>query len=226
MPDNPFTELLNEFRTVFKGRGSTLDAVLSPLVYLVVNAVWGLTPAVGASLGTAALLFVLRLMRRQPWQYALIGMAGAGLAAGLSLVTRQVENFFLPAIISSAVTLLVSLASLLIRRPLAALASHLTRGWPLGWFRHERVRPAYMEVTWMWSALIALRLALQVTLYLSENAASLAWVNILLGWPVTIAVLAVSYLYGIRRLQKLGGPGVEEFEQNAPPPWQGQKRGF
>jgi len=78
----------------------------------------------------------------------------------------------------------------------------------------------------MWAGFIALRLALQVTLYLDQAAGTLAWVNILLGWPVTIAVLVISYLYGIDRLQKLGGPSVEEFEQNAPPPWQGQKRGF
>ncbi len=78
----------------------------------------------------------------------------------------------------------------------------------------------------MWAGFIALRLALQVTLYLNQAAGTLAWVNILLGWPVTIAVLVLSYLYGTWRLQKLGGPGVAEFEQGTPPPWQGQKRGF
>jgi hypothetical protein len=39
-------------------------------------------------------------------------------------------------------------------------------------------------------------------------------------------VLAVSYVYGIWRLRKLGGPGVEEFESGKEPPWDGQTRGF
>jgi hypothetical protein len=50
--------------------------------------------------------------------------------------------------------------------------------------------------------------------------------NILLGWPATILLLVVSYLYGTWRLQNLSGPSVEEFEQGAKPPWDGQRRGF
>ena len=226
MSENRFNELLEEFRTVFKGRGSTIDAIISPLVFLVINAIWGLTAAMWTSLAIAAALTVLRLVRRQPWLYALFGMLGVALAIGLSLLTRQAQNFFLPTLITSGGTLLACIITIIIHRPLAALSSHLTRSWPLAWYAHPKVRPAYSEVTWMWTGLIALRLALQVTLYLDQAAGTLAWVNILLGWPVTIAVLVISYLYGIDRLQKLGGPSVEEFEQNAPPPWQGQKRGF
>jgi hypothetical protein len=226
MSNNKFQELLQEFRTVMGGRGITTDAILSPLVFVIINTVWGLTAAMWAALGVAAALTVLRLVRRQPWVYALGGMAGVALAIGLSVLTKQAQNFFLPTLISSSLTLLVCIISVVVRRPLAALASHLTRGWPLAWFWHPKVRPAYSEVTWIWAAYITLRLALQAYLYLQKAAGTLAWVNILTGWPVTIAVLAISYIFGIWRLQKLGGPGVDEFEQNAPPPWQGQKRGF
>ncbi len=226
MTENRFNELLEEFRTVFKGRGSTIDAIISPLIFLIVNAIWGLTPAMWAALAIAAILTVLRLVRQQPWVYALFGMLGVALAIGLSLLTRQAENFFLPTLVTSGGTLLACLVTLVIRRPLAALSSHLTRSWPLDWYAHPKVRPAYSEVTWMWAALFALRLALQTSLYLNQDAGTLAWVNILLGWPVTITVLVISYLYGTWRLQKLGGPSVEEFQQATPPPWQGQKRGF
>ncbi len=76
MSENRFNEILEEFRTVFKGRGSTIDAVISPLVFLVINAIWGLTAAMWTSLAIAATLTVLRLVRRQPWLYALFGMLG------------------------------------------------------------------------------------------------------------------------------------------------------
>jgi len=226
MPDNRFSEILEEFRTVTQGRGSTTDAVLPPLVFVIANAIGGLTAAIWAALGIAVVLFVLRLLRVQPWKYALFGLGGVALAIGLSLFTRQAQNFFLPAIITSGLTLLACFVTLIIQRPLAALSSHISRNWPLAWYQHEKVRPAYVEVTWMWTALFTLRLATQVALYLSENAAELTWANLLLGWPVTVGVLVISYFYGTRRLQKLGGPGVEEFTQNAPPPWEGQKRGF
>ena len=226
MPDNRLNEILEEFRTVTKGSGSTMDAILPPLVFVIANAVGGLTTAIWAALGIAVGLFMLRLLRKQPWKYALIGLGGVALAIALSLFTRQAQNFFLPSIVTSGITLLACFVTLLIRRPLAALSSHISRNWPLAWYQHKKVLPAYTEVTWMWTGLIALRLALQLALYLSENAANLTWANLLLGWPVTVGVLIISYFYGTQRLQKLGGPSVDEFKENAPPPWQGQKRGF
>jgi Protein of unknown function (DUF3159) len=226
MSDNRLNEILEEFRTVTQSRGNTMDAVMPSLVFVIANAIGGLTTAIWAALGIAVVLFVLRLLRKQPWKYALFGLGGVALAIGLSLFTQQAQNFFLPAIITSGLTLLACFVTLIIRRPLAALSSHISRNWPLVWYQHEKVRPAYSEVTWMWTALFALRLATQIALYLSENAAELTWANLLLGWPVTVGVLVISYFYGTRRLKKLGGPSVEEFTQNAPTPWEGQKRGF
>lgn len=226
MRNNKLQELFEEFRTVFSGRAATIDAVIAPLIFVIVNALWGLTAAMWTALAIAVVLTGLRVVRRQPWLYALLGMLGVALAIGLSLLTRQAENFFLPALLTGGGTLLACLITLIIRRPLAALSSHLTRSWPMEWYAHPRVRPAYSEVTGMWAVFFALRLTLQTSLYLNQDAGTLAWANALLGWPVTIAVLVISYLYGTWRLQKLGGPSVEEFQQGSPPPWQGQTRGF
>lgn len=119
-----------------------------------------------------------------------------------------------------------TLVSLMIGKPVAAWLSHLTRGWPLEWFWRADVKPAYREVTWIWALLIAARLGIQVYLFQRGDAAALAWANTLLGWPVTIAVLVLSYIYGIWRLRSLGGPGVHEFRAGKNPPWEGQTRGF
>lgn len=47
-----------------------------------------------------------------------------------------------------------------------------------------------------------------------------------LGLPVTISVLVLSYIYGVWRLKKLGGPGIEEYRKKSPRPWKGQMKGF
>jgi hypothetical protein len=78
----------------------------------------------------------------------------------------------------------------------------------------------------MWAAFIAARLMVQYALYQQANVSLLGWANVLLGWPVTIAVLVVSYLYGIWRLAKLKGPSVAEFISHQPAPWKGQRKGF
>jgi hypothetical protein len=114
----------------------------------------------------------------------------------------------------------------IVKRPLVALTSHLARGWPLKWYWHPRVRPAYGEVTLVWAVFFALRLAVQWFLFQEAEAAIFGLLSVLMGWPATIVLLVVSYLYGTWRLRNLGGPSVEEFEKGSEPPWEGQQRGF
>lgn len=220
------SELSEEFRTVFSGRTNTVDTILPPLLYALVNLWIGLLPAALSALALAVLLMVLRLIRKQPWYYAFSGLVLTLLAAGLAWFTQNAASFFLPDLISSSVQLTAALLSIGAGKPLAAWTSHLTRAWPKEWYWLPTIKPAYTEVTWMWAALIAARLFVQFTLYQQANIGLLGWVNALLDWPVTIAVLVVSYLYGIGRLAKLGGPSVQEYLSGQPAPWKGQRRGF
>ncbi len=218
------SEIKEELASVLSGK--TIDALIPPLVYAGVNALFGLDTAVIAALLTAIVLGLWRMFLKQTWIYALGGMLGVILAAGLAFLTRNAVGFFLPGLISSSILLFIALSSLLIGKPLAAWASHLTRGWPLHWFWRKDIKPAYREVTLIWALFIGGRFAIQVLLYQRGQASELAWANTLLGWPVTIMILVVSYVYGIYRLKNLGGPGVDEFIAGDEPPWVGQTRGF
>jgi hypothetical protein len=217
-------EIWEELKSVLSGK--TFDTLLPPIIYVIANAIFGLQTAVIVALVTAVALGVLRLLRKEKWHYALGGLLAVGLAAGLALLTRNAASYFIPAIISSGLLVLAAVITNIIGKPLAAWASHLSRGWSLDWFWRKDVRPAYTEVTWMWAFFFAIRLGLQILLFQQGDAAQLAWANTLLGWPVTIVVLVISYVYGIWRLRNLGGPGVDEFEEGKDPPWKGQTRGF
>jgi uncharacterized membrane protein len=219
-------ELLQEFRTVFSGRTNTLDAVIPSLLYALMNMVAGLLPATIFALALAALLTVFRLVRKQSWTYALSGMALTLFAAGLAWYTQNAANFYLPGLISSGALFAGALVSNLVKKPLAAWTSHLSRAWPREWYWLPDVRPSYSEVTWMWVGFIAARLFAQFALYRQSNVGLIGVANIMLGWPTTIAVLVISYLYGSWRLKKLGGPSVEEFTTHQPPPWKSQIKGF
>jgi hypothetical protein len=219
-------ELLQEFRTVFSGRTNTADTIIPPLLYALVNMLAGLLLATISALVLAAFLTVLRLVRKQSWLYALSGLVLTLLAAGLAWYTQNAASFFLPDLLTSGVLLAAALLSILAGKPLAAWSSHLTRAWPKEWYWLPNICPAYTEVTWIWAAFIAVRLIAQYYFYQQGNVSLLGWANVLLGWPVTIVVLVISYLYGIWRLAKLAGPSVEEFLSHQPAPWKGQKRGF
>jgi hypothetical protein len=193
---------------------------------VLVNNARGLETAAISAVIFALLIGLIRLLRKETISYAFGGLAMVILAATLAFLTRDATNYFIPAIASSALLLTASLVSLLAGKPLAAWASHLTRGWPLDWFWRSDVKPAYLEVTWFWSLILLGRLAIQVLLYLAGDAARLAWANVLLGWPITIPILIFTYIYGLWRLRRLDGPGVDEYRENKEPPWQGQTRGF
>jgi hypothetical protein len=218
-------ELLSEFRAVV-GNVGLLDMILPPVLFLLLNGLAGLNAAMAGALGTAGLIAILRLRQKQSLFYALAGMASVGLAIALVYLLGRSEGYFLPGIVNDALTVALALVSLAIRKPMVAWTSYFARRWPLEWYWHARVRPAYSEVTLVWVAFFALRLFWQVTLFQGNNLGQLALVNALTGWPAIIILLIVSYLYGTWRLAVLRGPSVEEFRNNLPAPWQGQRRGF
>jgi len=219
-------ELGEELGTVLAGRSNLADSILPPVIFVVLNALLSFEYALWGSLAIAALLTAIRLARRQPWQYALGGLGGIALAVLIARSLGRVEGYFLPGLVTGAGTVVLCVVSAIAGRPVVAWTSHLARGWPLDWYWHPSVRPAYSEVTWLWALFFALRLLLQVALFQREAAGLFAALNVLTGWPATIVLLVISYLYGLWRLEHLRGPSVEEFRQGVEPPWMGQRRGF
>jgi len=219
-----FTEIKEELLSVVKGK--TVDAIIPPFVYIVANALLDLKSASALAIAIALVLVGIRLKTKKSWKYAFSGFLGVAIAAAFALFADNATNYYFPKLITSAGLILITGLSLLAKRPLVAWLSHLSRGWPLDWFWRPDVRPAYTEVTLFWLGLFSMRAALQFTLFFSDNVAGLFLVNTLLGLPVTLLVLIVSYIYGVWRLKRLGGPGIEEHKQNLPKPWKGQTRGF
>jgi hypothetical protein len=219
-------ELTEEFRTVFVGRSNMADSIVPPILFVAINALAGLQYAVWSSLAVALLITVVRLVRRDPIRNALGGFGAVLLAVLVARLLGRAEGYLLPAIVTGGLTFVVCVVSVLAGRPMVAWTSHLARRWPLRWYWHPRVRPAYDEVTWMWALFFATRWALQLALFQGAAPGFLAIANVAMGWPATIVLLAVSYLYGTWRLRGLRGPSVKEYKEGAEPPWTGQSRGF
>ena len=219
------SELLEEFRSVL-GKVGLLDTILPPVLFLALNSFLGFQAAVGGALALAILIAVIRLSRKQSLLYSLAGIGSVGLAIALAWFLGRSEGYFLPGIVNGGITVALALVSLLIRKPMVAWTSFIARRWPLDWYWHSHVRPAYSEVTIAWTLFFAVRLVWQVILFQGNNVNQLAFVNFLLGWPALIILLVFSYLYGTWRLGNLSGPSVEEFRNKVAPPWEGQKRGF
>ncbi|MGC9312439.1 MAG: DUF3159 domain-containing protein [Sediminispirochaetaceae bacterium] len=221
-----FTDIYDELKKLVFSRPDMMDLVLPPLVFLILHFAAGLYPALFVSLFMTIGFLIYRWTRKEPVKRSLEGLLVILIAFALVFLLKREEGVFLPSMLTGAVTAVLAPLSIAAKRPLVAWMSFISRGWPLEWYRHPRVRPAYTETTWLWALYFSLRLAGQIIYFQQGNVDQLVFLNFLLGWPGILGLLIITYIYGIIRLGKLGGPSVEEFRNGTDPPWEGQKKGF
>lgn len=202
-------------RDLLADRRVLVDSVLPPIVFVAANALGGLGIAAAAALGLSAVLLVVRLARRQRPLYALSGLGGVVLGVGVALWSRDAAGFFLPGILTNAAMAVLCVVTILVRRPLIAWTGAAIYGWPLEWYWHPRVRPAYSEVTWAWAALYGAKALLQWRLAEAGELGWLAVARLATGWPAFALLLVASYAYVNWRLARLGGPSVEAYGGSA-----------
>jgi drug/metabolite transporter (DMT)-like permease len=217
-------EIIQELNFVLKGK--TLDTLLPPLVFIISLNQFDLKTAILASLILSFLLLLIRFLKKEKVFYALLGLIGILIASVFSILGNNPKTFFIPDVLGSFFVVLLVVYTLIVKRPLAIYASHLTRGWPLDWFLRKDVLPAYKEVTYVWLFYFIFRLVMDVWFFSQNQLERLVWFNTVVGYPLLILVLIISYVYGIYRLRKLNGPSVDEFIQGKEPPFRGQTKGF
>lgn len=217
------SELVDELRGVLRGR-PVVDGAIPVLVFGLL-AGWSVAWASGIAVAIGLVLLVVRRVIGGSGVWALGGIGGVALGAVLAVTFDDAGGFFIPGIVRGGGVAVIGLVSLLLPLPMVSWTSIVFRRWPAGWYRHPRVRPAYAETTVLWVLFFGAR-ALAQYVALDAGATVQSVLAIVLGWPATIALLVVTYVYGTWRLRHLGGPSVEEFEAGAEPPFEGQRRGF
>lgn len=217
-------DILEELVMIFKGK--TLDTIVPPLLFVFAQSRMTLLNAVMFAVVLSFFIGLYRLFKRQAITYAFGGLISVLIASAFALYANNASNYYLPGILSTSFLFGLILVSALIDKPLAVFASHLTRGWTLAWFWRDDIKPAYREVTWFWVVMFGLSAGVQWLFYLNDNVNALVWVTSLFGLPFTVFVLVVTYVYGLWRLKRLKGPGIEEFNQGKEAPFKGQTRGF
>ncbi|MCU1404629.1 MAG: hypothetical protein JWQ43_932 [Glaciihabitans sp.] len=153
-----------------------------------------LTISVLVPVVVAVAFVVARAVSRTVITPAIAGAIGIALTATLSLVTNRAENNFLPGIVINVAMLLVLLVSISVRWPLIGIFIGLIVGEGTEWRADRIKRRAFTIATWIWVIPSAIRVAIQVPLYLAERADLLAATKLLTGIPLYIAALWVTWL--------------------------------
>lgn len=173
------------------------ESILPGLVFLVVFTVTReLTPSLVAALAGAAVFTVVRLIQRRPLTQALAGVVGVGISAWLANTTGKAEDFYLPGFFTNAAYIVAMVISILAKWPVAGLLFGFIRNEGLDWRKDPARLKAYRLGTWIIVAVLALRLAVQVPLYLMgpDGLTALATTRLIMGAPLYILGVWVAWL--------------------------------
>lgn len=177
------------------------------VVFVVVNAVTGLMPAIWAAVGVALAIAVVRVVRREPLQPAISGLLGVVVCSFIAYRSGDAKGFFLLGIWTSLVYGAVFLVSVVVRWPLVGAAWSALNGTGFEWRRHRRAMRGYDLATLAWVVVFAAKFVVQQWLYASDQTGWLAVARIAMGYPLTGLALLVT-VWAIRRATKV----AEEVE--------------
>jgi hypothetical protein len=140
-------------------------SVVPVVVFVAVNPLAGLQPAIWASLGVALALGVWRLVRREALQPAVSGILGVAVCAFIAYRTGEARGFFLYGIWYSLVAGVALMVSVVARRPLVGVLWSVLNGSGYGWRTNRRARFAFDVATVVWAVVLLARFVVQRYLY-------------------------------------------------------------
>lgn len=188
------------------GVRGVVESVAPGLLFVVVYLATGqsLGPALVAAAGAAVLAVIIRLVQRTPVTQAFSGLLGVGIGVVWAWRTGDASDYFAYGLWVNGLYLVGTLASILVGWPLVGLVMGLfTKGGPLSggpwsaavaWRSDPALRRTYSLATWPWVAMFAVRLAVQVPLYYSQDIGWLGTAKLAMGLPLTALALWISWL--------------------------------
>ena len=181
--------------TAMGGIRGIVESILPGLGFLLIYAITHeLAPAVLIPLAVAVVFVILRVVMRQPWTSAAVGVLGVGISAGLALLTGRPEDNFLPGFFINGAFLVGLVVSIAVRWPLIGVISGLITGEGQGWREDRAKARVALIATLLWCGLFAIRLVVELPLYFAGNATGLATAKLILGVPFYAAMLWVTWL--------------------------------
>ncbi|MBO3084205.1 DUF3159 domain-containing protein [Cellulomonas fengjieae] len=188
------------------GVRGVIESVAPGLLFVVVYIASGqrLTPALVAASGAAVLAVIVRLAQRTPVTQAFSGLLGVGIGVVWAWRSGDASDYFAYGLWVNVVYLVGTLASVLAGWPLVGLVMGLFRpegplsssgswGAAIAWRSDAVLRRRYALATWPWVAMFALRLVVQVPLYLADEVAWLGTAKLAMGLPLTALTLWLSW---------------------------------
>lgn len=188
------------------GIGGLVSSVIPVLVFVLVNPLVGLQPAIWGAFGAAIAIGLWRLARSEPLQPAVSGVFGVAIAAGIAYWTGEARGFFLYGIWYSLVAGIAFVISMVVRWPLVGVIWSGLNGSGFAWRRHRPARLLYDAATAVWAVFFFARFGVQQWLYSADETGWLGVARLLMGLPLTAVALLVT-IWAVRRANRIAAVG-------------------
>lgn len=180
------------------GLSGLVSATLPVIVLIPVNNFFGLGPALAAALGVAIVIAAWRIVRKETLQPAISGLLGVALCAAIAWFTGDAKGYFLYGIWMSLALFIAAALSILFRWPAVGVIWKGINGEEMQWRKVPQARRAYAIATGGWAVIFLARFIVQRAIYDADATTTLGVARILMGWPLTLLVTALT-VWMVRR---------------------------
>ena len=170
----------------------------------------------------AVLQVIARLIQRQSLMGAISGLFSIAICLIWVWTSHQARDYYMMGFITNAVYGALLAISLIARVPALGLVIESIRKMPTenfglwlhDWLDYKPLKRAYMYATALWIGVFALRLVLQVPLYLTNHVVWLGTVRLIMGLPFWALAIWVSYLIIATPFMRLHHKNHEEKQND------------
>jgi hypothetical protein len=156
-----------------------IEGMIAPVVVFYAGMmVLGLNGALITAVGWVYGGIAVRLVRRRPVPGTLVLAAlGVTARAAMASVTGSAVVYFLQPTLGTLLVAVAFLASVPLRRPLAAKVANDLVPLPAGFLAHRQVHRFFLRVSLLWSLVFTLNTALSVWLLFRHSIAAYLWIR-------------------------------------------------
>ena len=190
--------------TLLEQMGGPMGFVYSAVpvvVFVGANAFLSLTATIIVSVAVGSAITGYRLLRGERFSLAAGGLLGLALAIGIVSLTGSARDFFVVGIWAHLAAFVVTLGSVLARRPLTGVVWNLVHGGTHAWRADRHVLRAHDVATLAAAVVSGARFGVQQWLYVSDETGWLGIARVAMGWPLTI-LAALVVVWAWRRSSK------------------------
>jgi hypothetical protein len=184
-----------DFFHALGGWGALLDIGLPWIAFLIVYAAsdHDLTLALIVAVACGAAVALLRVIRKEPLRNVAGGFVGVLISAWVANRTGNAEDVYLPGLLMNLGYGALYLITVLIRWPLFGVLYGVITQTGTAWRKDSAMLKGFSRATMVFVGLFAIRLIVQVPLYLTESLNALGIAKVGLGLPFYALALWLAY---------------------------------